>query len=145
MPYTDEKLGGAFGVDKNFVPVGFHWNVLRRFTDDEGKAIGEMRTQVPFTLEELHAHITPALTARDQDIEADRKEADALKAEIAAERQKVIDEKQKADEAVKLAQDALKAAEAAFAKRVAEHEAAMAQKNSALKQAQAAIAMLVPE
>lgn len=82
MPHVDEITGGSFGVDKNKVPVGFHWHVLRKFTDDAGNVLGEARVQVPLSAEELQAHISGALTARDADIAADRAEQDALKAEI---------------------------------------------------------------
>lgn len=83
MPYTDEKLGLRAGVDKNGVPVGFHWIVLRRFTDEEGNALGETRTEVALTNEELETHISAGLVAQAADIEADRLERDALAQELA--------------------------------------------------------------
>lgn len=81
MPYTDEKIGLRAGVDVNGVPVGFQWDVLRRFTDDEGAALGETRVQVAVSNEELATHISAALVAQAADIAADRLERDAIAAE----------------------------------------------------------------
>jgi hypothetical protein len=81
MPYTDEKLGLRAGVDVNGVPVGFTWDVLRRFTDDEGAPVGESLTSVPVTTAELQQHISAALVAQAADIEADRILRDAIAVE----------------------------------------------------------------
>lgn len=96
MPHTDEKLGLRAGVDVNGVPVGFEWEVLRRFTDDKGAALGEMRVSVPLTAEELATHISAALVAQAADIAADRVERDR----IAAERDAAVALKQEADAAM---------------------------------------------
>lgn len=84
MPYTDTKQGGDFGIDKNEVPVGFRWRVLRKFTDDAGAVLGETTVYVPFTKADLEIYVTPALAARDADIATDRAEMDAVKAKLKA-------------------------------------------------------------
>lgn len=93
MRYEDTKQGGDFGVDKNGVPVGFRWRVLRKVFDDEDKIVIENTVYVPFTDEELQAHVAAALTARDADIAQDRAEKDALMAQLAAEAKKAEDRK----------------------------------------------------
>lgn len=73
MPYTDVKTGLRAGVDKNGLPVGFLWEVMRTFTGDHGEPLGEARMTVPLTKEELDQHIGAGLTSRDADIEEDKR------------------------------------------------------------------------
>lgn len=82
MPYVDTKTGLRAGVDKNEVPVGFHWEVLRQFTDDAGNVLGESRVTVPLTAEELAQHISAALAAQAADIAEDAQKRAALIAAI---------------------------------------------------------------
>ena len=81
MPHTDEKLGLRAGVDGSGVPVGFQWDVLRRFTDDGGAVLGETRISVPVSAEDLAAHISASLVAQAATIQADGVVRDALVAE----------------------------------------------------------------
>lgn len=130
MPYTDEKIGLRAGVDVNGVPTGFQWDVLRRFTDDEGNALGETRTSVAVTDEELAAHISAALVAQATDIAnfaTERNERDAAAAAalaaVAAQRDAAFAELEQltvahdaladAFQRVKTERDALLAAQAA--------------------------------
>lgn len=84
MPHVDVKTGFRGGVDANELPVGIMWEVRRTFTDDEGNALGETRTTVPWTPEEIATHISAGLTARDADIAADRDLIVSLRADLAA-------------------------------------------------------------
>lgn len=96
MPHTDVKTGIRAGVDKNEVPVGWQWEVLRTFRDDQGAVLGEARVTVPLTAEELSEHVSAALVAQAADIArdsavrdkavADCKAAEAARDQAVAER-----------------------------------------------------------
>lgn len=112
MAHTDERTGGFFGVDGNGVPVGWHWNVIRRFTDDDsGASLGEARLPVPFTTEELAQHVSAALVAQAADIESDR----VVRAAIAAERDQALADLRASQAETATVQEALHAAQARIA------------------------------
>lgn len=101
MPYIDTKTGLRAGVDKNEVPVGFHWEVLRQFTDDAGNVLGESRVTVPLTAEELAAHVSAALAAQASDIAEDARKRAALVSAIRSADEQWDDAVQAANEAWK--------------------------------------------
>lgn len=78
----DEKIGGTFGVDKNFVPVGWLWKVRRTIVFDDGSSTDTF-LDVPFSAEDLATHIENSLAAQASDIAADRAERDDLRDKLA--------------------------------------------------------------
>ena len=80
---VDTKLNGGFtGVDKNLVPVGWFWTVSRVTTYDDG-TVTTTTLSVPFTADDLTAHVSAALVAQAADIASDAAERDSLKAQLA--------------------------------------------------------------
>lgn len=67
---TDTKIGGTFGVDKNEVPTGWLWKVRRTIVFDDGTST-DAYVDVPFTNEELAAHIDASLASQAASIAAD--------------------------------------------------------------------------
>lgn len=87
--YEDVKEGLTAGVDGNGVLVGIQWRVLRKFKDADGNVIGEVRTTVPLTADELSTHLSAALVSQAADIAADRVVRDGIAAERDAARAEV--------------------------------------------------------